>query len=74
MILGRPWIHDMGTIPSKLHGRLKFKFQGEVDTILGNLEPYELYNITNFEDMALIPPLFKIEPLDDPTLGANADK
>ena len=73
MILGRPWIHDMEAIPSSLHGRLKFEYQGKVHTILGDPKPYTLYNVFDFEDMALLPPLFEIKPLDDPTLGVTTD-
>ena len=71
MLLGRPWIHDMEVIPSTLHGRLKFNYQGKVHTILGDHEPYALCNVVDFEDMALCLPLFEIEPLDDITLGVD---
>lgn len=64
----------MEVVPFTLHGRLKFDFHGEVHTILADLEPYALYNATEFEEIALAPPLFKIEPLDDFTLGKNIDK
>ena len=74
MLLGRPWIHDMEVVPSTLHGRLKFELQGEVHTILVDPEPYALCNAAEFEEMALVPPLFEIEPLDKPTLGGNTDK
>jgi len=74
MLLGRPWIHDMEAVPSTLHGRLKFEFQGEVHIILADPKPYALCNAAKFEEMALVPPLFEIEPLDDPTLVANTYK
>lgn len=74
MLLGRSWIHDMEVVASTLHGRLKFEFQGEVHTILANPKPYALCNVADFEEMALVPPLFKIEPLDDSTSGVNTDK
>jgi len=41
--------------------------------MLLDLEPYALCNATNFEDMVLLPPLFEIEPFDDPTRGGNTD-
>lgn len=74
ILLGRPWIHDIEVVPYTLHGRLKFELQGEVHTILADIEPYSLCNVANFEDMALAPPLFEIKPLEDSTLGIDIDK
>ena len=74
MLLGRPWIHDMEAIPSTLHGRFKFEYQRKVHTILGDSKPHALYNVVDFEDMALLHPLFDIKPLDDITLGEAIDK
>jgi len=67
MLLGRPWIHNMEVVPSKLYGRLKFEFQGKAHTIVVDPKPYALCSAAEFEEMALVPPLFKIEPLYDPT-------
>lgn len=64
----------MEVVPSTFHGRLKFEFQGEVHTILYDPQPYSLCNATNFEDMALIPPLFEIKPLDESTPRAHTNK
>ena len=35
-ILGRPWIHAMGAIPSTLHMKIKFRTEQGVATIRGN--------------------------------------
>ena len=35
-ILGRPWIHAMGAIPSTLHMKVKFRTEQGVTTIRGN--------------------------------------
>ena len=35
-ILGRPWIHVMGAIPSTLHMKVKFRTEQGVATIRGN--------------------------------------
>ena len=35
-ILGRPWIHAMGAIPSTLHMKVKFRTKQGVATIRGN--------------------------------------
>ena len=35
-ILGRPWIHAMGAIPSTLHMKVKFCIERGVATIRGN--------------------------------------
>ena len=53
----------MEAIPSTLHGRPKFEFQGEVHTILGDPKSYALCNMDEFKNFAIIPPQFEIEPL-----------
>ena len=35
-ILGRPWIHAMGAIPSTLHMKVKFRTEQGIATIRGN--------------------------------------
>ncbi|XP_075645266.1 uncharacterized protein LOC142616271 [Castanea sativa] len=35
-ILGRPWIHDMGVIPSTLHVKVKFRTEDGIAVIRGN--------------------------------------
>ena len=35
-ILGRPWIHTMGAIPSTLHMKVKFHTERGVATVRGN--------------------------------------
>ena len=35
-ILGRPWIHAMGAIPSTLHMKVKFCIERGVATVRGN--------------------------------------
>ena len=36
VILGRPWIHAMGAIPSTLHMKVKFRTEQGVATVRGN--------------------------------------
>ncbi|XP_022557518.2 uncharacterized protein LOC111205653 [Brassica napus] len=38
MILGRPWIHDMGAVPSTLHQMVKFPTPGGIIIIRGDQE------------------------------------
>ena len=33
MLLGRPWIHEAGAVPSTLHQRVKFVVEGKLITI-----------------------------------------
>ena len=33
LLLGRPWIHRVGAIPSSLHQKVKFIHEGQVVTI-----------------------------------------
>ena len=35
-ILGRPWIHAMGAIPSTLHMKVKFRTERGTATVRGN--------------------------------------
>ena len=35
-ILGRPWIHTMGVIPSALHVKVKFHTENDIATVRGN--------------------------------------
>ena len=35
-ILGRPWIHTMGAIPSTLHVKVKFHTENDIATARGN--------------------------------------
>ena len=34
-LLGRPWIHVVGVVPSMLHQRLKFVVEGQLITVSG---------------------------------------
>ena len=38
LLLGRPWIHENGVVPSTLHQRLKF-YREEVKVIQGDTKP-----------------------------------
>ena len=38
MLLGRPWIHEAGAVPSTLHQRVKFIVEGKIITIKGEEE------------------------------------
>ena len=33
LLLGRPWIHEAGAIPSSLHQKVKFIHEGHIITI-----------------------------------------
>ncbi|XP_075644940.1 uncharacterized protein LOC142615912 [Castanea sativa] len=35
-ILGRPWIHDMGAVPSTLHVKVKFRTEDGITVVKGN--------------------------------------
>ncbi|XP_013613730.1 PREDICTED: uncharacterized protein LOC106319873 [Brassica oleracea var. oleracea] len=49
MILGRPWIHGMGAIPSTLHQMVKFPAPWGIRTIRGEQEYSRLCYHTNFK-------------------------
>ena len=36
MILGRPWIHTMGAVPSTLHQKIKYPIEDGVVVVYGN--------------------------------------
>ena len=54
----------MDAVPSTLHGKLKFKFQGEVHILLGDLEHYAFCNLAKFEYFLLTYAWYAIEPLE----------
>ncbi|PKI18345.1 hypothetical protein CRG98_049381, partial [Punica granatum] len=45
LLLGRPWIHSAGAIPSSLHQRLKFIIEEKLITVKGE-EDYAIYKET----------------------------
>ncbi|PKI67456.1 hypothetical protein CRG98_012040 [Punica granatum] len=45
LLLGRPWIHAAGAVPSSLHQKLKFFVEGKLITINGE-EDYAVYKET----------------------------
>jgi len=49
LLLGRPWLHDMGTIPSIVHGYLKYEYEGNIHKIIGDPKPYALCNLANLD-------------------------
>ena len=51
-ILGRPWIHAIGAIPSTLHMKVKFRTERGVSTVRGNQKVAQqcLVAITHWKD------------------------
>ncbi|PKI75383.1 hypothetical protein CRG98_004212 [Punica granatum] len=45
LLLGRPWIHAVGAVPSSLHQKLKFFVEGKLITVNGE-EDYAIYKET----------------------------
>ena len=45
LLLGRPWIHSAGAIPSSLHQKVKFITNGQIITVLGE-QDYNIYKDT----------------------------
>ena len=45
LLLGRPWIHFAGAIPSSLHQKVKFITNGQIITVLGE-QDYSIYKDT----------------------------
>ncbi|PKI19716.1 hypothetical protein CRG98_049271, partial [Punica granatum] len=45
LLLGRPWIHSAGAVPSSLHQRLKFIVEEKLITVKGE-EDYAIYKET----------------------------
>ena len=47
MLLGRPWIHDTGAIPSSLYQNFRFPHEGTIVTIYGDTltVPKPIYSI-----------------------------
>lgn len=64
----------MDAIPYTIHGQLKFEFQGEVRTIIGDPEPYTLCNDVNFEEVIMNYPQYEIFPLDIGALVVKEEK
>ena len=56
-LLGRPWIHSAGAVPSNLHQSVKFVAQGKLITVLGE-EDHRIYQET---DIPYVEPNSKIE-------------
>ena len=54
LLLGRPWIHEVGTIPSSLHQKVKFIHEGRIITIQSDKDV-----VTSFE------PVLKISHSED---------
>ena len=71
--LARPWLHDMDVVPSIVYGRLKFKYQDEVHTIIGDPESYALCNVVDFKEFIMTYPRYKIVSLEisAPMVSAN---
>ena len=42
-ILGRPWIHAMGAIPSTLHVKVKFHTKQDIAVVRGNQQVAKQY-------------------------------
>ncbi|PKI30854.1 hypothetical protein CRG98_048755, partial [Punica granatum] len=45
LLLGRPWIHSAGAIPSSLHQKVKFTVEEKIITVKGE-EDYAIYKET----------------------------
>ena len=45
LLLGRPWIHSAGAIPSSLHQKVKFIANGQIVIIFGE-QDYSIYKDT----------------------------
>ncbi|KAM1018797.1 hypothetical protein ACFX2C_040378 [Malus domestica] len=41
VLLGRPWLHTYGVVPSTLHQCFKFLINGEVKTVLEDTDPFK---------------------------------
>ena len=49
MILGRPWIHRMGAVPSTLHQMVKFPTPWGIKAIIGDQEYFRSYYQTTLK-------------------------
>ena len=53
LLLGRPWFHKLGGVPSTLHQVIKFPYEGEIVTIRAEVDnvvaTLEIQNFTRFQ-------------------------
>lgn len=56
----------MDAVPYTIHDHLKFEYEGKIHTIIGDLEPYALCNLVDFnmEGLDLHYPEFQIVILE----------
>ncbi|XP_028547560.1 uncharacterized protein LOC114578513, partial [Dendrobium catenatum] len=49
-LLGRPWLHEYGIVPSTLHQCMKYLKDGEEFRISGDIQPFAVHEATIYED------------------------
>lgn len=49
-LLGRPWLHEHGIVPSTLHQCMKYLRDGEEFRISGDIQPFAVHEVKIYED------------------------
>ncbi|XP_028549412.1 uncharacterized protein LOC114579342 [Dendrobium catenatum] len=49
-LLGHPWLHEYGIVPSTLHQCMKYLEEGEEFRISGDIQPFTVHEATVYED------------------------
>ncbi|XP_039022787.1 uncharacterized protein LOC120155295 [Hibiscus syriacus] len=65
-LLGRPWIHSAGAVPSSLHQKLKFVVDGQLICVSAEEEdvPTELLRLVEKEDKQILPHKEEVETVN----------
>ncbi|XP_039029195.1 LOW QUALITY PROTEIN: uncharacterized protein LOC120163293 [Hibiscus syriacus] len=65
-LLGRPWIHSAGAVPSSLHQKLKFVIDGQLICVNAEEEdvPTELLRLVEKEDKQILPHKEEVETVN----------
>ena len=64
MILGHPWVHVMKVVPSTYHQCVKLSYNGNKDTIPGDLDPFQFYISLRGTTAYQVPINSEARPLD----------
>lgn len=50
VLLGRPWIHEYGIVPSTMHQCMKYLREGKEFRISGIVQPFAVHEVKIYED------------------------
>ena len=64
LLLGRPWYHILGGVPSTVHQKVKFLFDGEVVTIDASMNK-TVSAVKNNQKQVVAPPGFQVATISE---------